>query len=369
MVETITPMVHGGSRTRWAGAVAVHTLAATIVAGVFGGALGGIGRLLGAPWAGAGWPLVGLVALAGISHELFATPFPVPQLRRQVPNWWRTFFGPYPAAALYGGALGVGFLTFITHATLVVVCVAAIASGRPVVGAAMLAPFGFARGIGALVAASAGGDVVERLARIGSGSLLPVANAVAVALVCVATIASRPGFAMRDAAGLAAAVLASTFAWSATWKLLRPAAWRRVLSSHRLDRVGPAAAVGVPLAELAVPSAFVVGRPAAAAAVASAILLAGAAAVVRAGIRFGPHVACGCFGQKARDYRVSLARNALLVGISIASMRAPTRVGVAISIPGASDVAPLALVLVGAGTLAWSVVAVGRALRRSEVGS
>ena len=36
-----------------------------------------------------------------------------------------------PAAFLYGVGLGVGFLTYLTHGTLVVVAVAAVASGRP----------------------------------------------------------------------------------------------------------------------------------------------------------------------------------------------------------------------------------------------
>jgi len=53
MVETITPVVHGG-RARWMGALLLHALGATAAAAVFGAALGGIGRMLGAPWGRAG---------------------------------------------------------------------------------------------------------------------------------------------------------------------------------------------------------------------------------------------------------------------------------------------------------------------------
>ena len=56
---------------------------------------------------------------------------PVPQLRRQVPDWWRTFFGRPFAAVLYGAGLGIGFLTYLSDGTLVVVAFAALASGTP----------------------------------------------------------------------------------------------------------------------------------------------------------------------------------------------------------------------------------------------
>jgi hypothetical protein len=363
MVETITPMVHGGSRARGAGAVAFHTVAATVVAGAFGGALGAVGRVAGAPWGGAWWPVLTLVAAAAASHELVATPFPIPQLRRQVPNWWRTFFGPYVAAALYGGALGVGFLTFVTRATLVVVASAAVASGEPLLGGFVMVPFGFARGIGAVAAGAADPQIVGRLARVGSARWVAVVNAVAVAFVAVAAVGSRPAFGVGDAAHLAAGLLAAVFAWSAAWKLVRPSAWRRVVASHRLGAVGDAAAIGAPAVEVAVPVLYLVGRPDLAAAGAASILLAGTAAVILARIRSGPRLACGCFGDDARDFRVPLARNAVLAAVAVLAWTAPATAAGAPTLPGRSDALPIAFVVVGGFVAVWTIGSVRRALR------
>ena len=61
MVETISPVVHGG-RARWLGTLALHTLGATVTAALFGATLGWIGQALGAPW-----QRPGLLALAAVS--------------------------------------------------------------------------------------------------------------------------------------------------------------------------------------------------------------------------------------------------------------------------------------------------------------
>src|SRR5947208_895396 len=135
MAQTITPVVHGGRRGRWLGSVILHTAGTTASAAVFGAALGGIGRVLGAPWGAAGLAAVAAVAAAYAARELLRIPIPLPNLRRQVPDWWRTFFSPPAAAALYGLGLGVGFFTYLTFGTLVAVAAAAIASGRIAAGA------------------------------------------------------------------------------------------------------------------------------------------------------------------------------------------------------------------------------------------
>src|SRR5215211_2537396 len=196
MVETITPVVHGGSRSRWAVSLAVHVMGATAAAAVFGSLLAGAGGLLGAPWGVAGVVLVAVVAAAYVARELGA-PVPVPQLRRQVPDWWRTFFPPHLAAFLYGIGLGPGVLTYLGHGTMVAVSVAAVASGRPLVGAAVLAPFGLARGLGPVLAfdvrsPSDGATLVERLDRSASRARWRVANGVALSAVLVAALLETP---------------------------------------------------------------------------------------------------------------------------------------------------------------------------------
>src|SRR4249920_3846286 len=140
MVETITPVVHGGSRSRWGVSLALHAIGAGVAAAIVGSLLAGAG----APWGVPGAVLVAAAAALYLARELGA-PVPVPQLRRQVPDWWRTFFPPHVAAFLYGLGLGPGFLTYMGHGTVVVLSVAAFSSGRPLLGAAVLAPFGLAR--------------------------------------------------------------------------------------------------------------------------------------------------------------------------------------------------------------------------------
>src|SRR5512134_2076601 len=134
MVETITPVVHGGRRSRWARFLVLHVAGAMAAAAAFGAILGGAGALLGAPWGAAGLGLVAALAALYLAREVFGLRVPVPQLRRQVPDWWRTYFPFGPASFLYGIGLGVGFLTYLSHGTLVVISAAAVASGRPSAG-------------------------------------------------------------------------------------------------------------------------------------------------------------------------------------------------------------------------------------------
>src|SRR6266540_4848485 len=231
MVETITPVVHGGRAGRWAGSVVLHVTGAVASAAAFGATLGAAGSLLGAPWRGGGALLIALVAVLYLVGEATVVPVPVPQLRRQVPQWWRTFFSVPVAAFLYGAGLGVGFLTYLAHGTLVVVAVAAAASGTPLMGAALVAPFGLARGLSVLVAARVrraeeGSALVARLARRASSPGWRAAH-VAVLLAVGAAAAAMLPTSGGPAAPLAAAVLGAAFAWSAGTKIARPVSWRR----------------------------------------------------------------------------------------------------------------------------------------------
>ena len=101
MVETITPVVYEG-RTRWTVALGLHVLGATTTAALFGGGRGCAGGLLEAPWGRAGWLALAAVATLYAVGELPRVSTAVPQLRRQVPDWWRGFFSWPVAAALYG---------------------------------------------------------------------------------------------------------------------------------------------------------------------------------------------------------------------------------------------------------------------------
>src|SRR5919108_2719088 len=181
MVETITPVVHGGRRSRWGVAVALHLLGAGLSAAALGAVLGGLGWVLGAPWGSVGsWAVAAVAALYAL-RELFGLPVPLPDRREQVPEWWRRFFGPSATAFLYGLGLGVGFLTYLRHGTLVAVALVVLASGDPVLGASILAAFGVARGLTVLFAAPGTtaegvGGVMGRLDALAGSSIPRLAN-------------------------------------------------------------------------------------------------------------------------------------------------------------------------------------------------
>jgi hypothetical protein len=199
MAETIVPVVHG-KRSRYRIALALHVIAAGLAAALFGTVAGTIGMLLGAPWDAVGaagavgaWSylLVGALAVIYALREAFGIPIPLFDRRRQVPDWWRTFYGPMTTAVLYGAGLGIGFLTYLRHGTFVVVTAAALAFGDPLLGAALCAPFGLARGLTALVSrqAASGEDtaaIVTRLEEVASGNSPRIANGLALAGLALA---------------------------------------------------------------------------------------------------------------------------------------------------------------------------------------
>ena len=357
MVETISPVVYG-TRTRWAGALALHAAGATATAGVFGAAAAAVAALLGAPWGRAGGAVVAAVAVLYLVRELTGLRVPVPQLRRQVPDWWRTYFGRPLAAFLYGAGLGVGFFTFLGHGTLVVVTLGAASTGRPLLGALMMAPFGLARGLAPLVAARSeepedGRRLVDRLSST-SGRLRSGLNGLALAGVAVVAAVA----AWRDHGGwaaTAAAAIAVSFAWSSISKITGRAEWRRVVSTHALPRALERVAVwATPAVESLVPILALLGLPRAAGAVALAFLAVFSLALVRLALRDGTRVSCGCFGRGSVDVRLALARNlAMAVPAALAWSSAASRP--LLRLPLAGDSMPVLLV---AGTLvlaAWTV--------------
>src|SRR5688572_26143102 len=94
MVETISPVVYGGRTGKFWRIWAIHTLAATLAAATFGFLFGGIGALLGAPWGSAGIAVVVVAGLLYATRDLLGVRLPLPDLKNQVPEWWRTYFSP-----------------------------------------------------------------------------------------------------------------------------------------------------------------------------------------------------------------------------------------------------------------------------------
>jgi hypothetical protein len=358
MVETITPVVHGG-RARWIRAVALHVLGAAVTAALFGAALGATGSLLGAPWGPAGAIAVAVVALAYAVDEVPGVWLPVPQLKRQVPDWWRTFFGPSVASFLYGAGLGVGFLTFLAHGTLVAVGAAAIAIGDPVRGALILGAFGVARGVAILVSGSItsveeGAALLDRLVarsdvlrRLGNGLALAALAAVSLWVA----VRSPGGWGTDGWALFSGALVAGAFAWSGVAKIASPRRWRRALEGRALPpRVAHVASRAVPMVELVVPMLALLGLRRASAAVALVLLAVFSADIVRVRLMVGAEAPCGCFGgRRTVPAWRQLARNAtlaILAGFTIAAapdapaLRWP-------GAPGSDDLVPAVLATVG----------------------
>jgi hypothetical protein len=356
MVETITPVVHGGRRSRWAVVLGLHVAGAAAAAGAFGAVLGALGSALGAPWGAAGLVAIAAVGALYLAREAFGLPIPVPQLRRQVPDWWRTFFPFAPAAFLYGMGLGVGFFTFLAHGTFVVVSAAALATGRPALGATLMAPFGLARGLSAVVAMRSrsteeGADLVGRLADAASRPVWRVAHVVALGMIVVVGVWSAVSSESAGRIGpVAAAVLAIAFGAAAAAKVVGRRRWSRALASYRLGPLEGAALVGVPVAELALAALPFVGLVSTAGLASLVVLSVFSAAIVVGRIRVGRRLDCGCFGaSRPRDYRLLLARNGALAVVAVVAWREgrDAWIGGTLGAPSGSDLLPVTLVAIG----------------------
>ncbi len=190
MVETISPMVHGGRNASYYRAVALHTLGASLSAAALGTALGVFGSTLGAPWGDGGlWVVAGIAALYAL-RELAGVNIPLLDLDRQVPMWWRSFFSNDIAALLYGLGLGVGFVTYLSFGTLIAVAATALVSGSPGIGVLCLLPFGIARGLSVLaVGKGEPSDLLERLEDPAIRARAKLVNGLALVTAAVAVAA------------------------------------------------------------------------------------------------------------------------------------------------------------------------------------
>jgi hypothetical protein len=374
MVETITPVVHGGRSRRWTIALALHVLGAGLAAAAFGAVLGSAGMALGAPWGAAGFVAIGALGVLYLTREAFGVRVPVPQLRRQVPDWWRTFFGFETAALLYGMGLGIGFLTFLRYGTFVVVSSAAIATGRPLLGALIVAPFGVARGLSATVASTSrtqedGTALVGRLSSSASWVGWRVAHAGALlAVIGAAAVAIRRGGQLGDLGGVAATTLAIAFGWAAVTKVVRARRWRRSLQSYGFGgRFERTVVVGVPLVELGIGVLPFLGLPSTAGVVCVGVVGVLYVGIVAARVRNGPRLDCGCFGAaRVRDYRLLLARNGALAIVALVAWRrgTDTWIGAVVVAPSGDELVPAALVALGIVLATLVVVATVRTVRR-----
>lgn len=167
---------------------------------------------------------------------------------------------------------------------------------------------------------------------------------------------------------LASLVLVVVFAWSAGAKVLRWSEWGSLLARYRLGRVSIALRWVVPIAEAA--TAFVlatgIAKPGAAAAL--ALLAVFSAAVLRLRSIEGDRLPCGCFGRtERRDYRVTLARNAVLALLAAAVLLSgEVSLYDDVSMPSRDEAIPVALIVSGIVAALWLGVSVRRSFRRGS---
>jgi hypothetical protein len=166
------------------------------------------------------------------------------------------------------------------------------------------------------------------------------------------------------ATALASYALALTFAWASATKLLRFSRWRRSLEGYGLrGTAADVVAAAVPPIELALAVLLVVGFRPVGAALSLALLATFSAAILRAARTRGSRLPCGCFGgDEARDYRLMLLRNAAL-GLLAAVILLGDRYGALRPLDGTIDPVPLALSVVGAAAICWTIWQVVSSLR------
>jgi hypothetical protein len=190
MIETITPDVCGSRRRRRI-ALALFGLGAVAAAAALGAALGAFGALVGAR---AAVLVVAVLAALAAARELGLLRLPVPQLRSQVPDWWR--FGlPLPLWSLgYGAGLGAGVFTYQPFATFWIACTAAVVLAAPLPAAVAFSLYGAGRALMVVLPTLRGTEpplAVERLVR--RRPLLARANAAVLVLAAlVLALAATP---------------------------------------------------------------------------------------------------------------------------------------------------------------------------------
>lgn len=172
-------------------------------------------------------------------------------------------------------------------------------------------------------------------------------------------------------ARLAAALVATAFAWAAIAKGLNFSAWSTALGRYGIDdRLRRVGLVAVPAAEIAAAIVTLFVHARAGAALSTALLAVFSLALLRARWVSGDRLPCGCFGKASeRDYRLMLARNAALGGLAAFVLIFGPRDGAltGYAAPDATDVLPVLLVVVGVALAVWTARATLGGWRKREL--
>lgn len=125
-------------RRQWLLSVTLYTLAGTLASAVVGGVLGIVGSLLVSGISDQWRALfVVSVGLLGVSRLLGARWVPLPQWRRQTPEFWRFRMSMPTTATLWGLDLGLVFTTWLTYPGPWFLAAISVAVGSPSFGAVL----------------------------------------------------------------------------------------------------------------------------------------------------------------------------------------------------------------------------------------
>jgi hypothetical protein len=147
MLASITPLGERGRHGRWGITVTAFILGATIAGAALGAVAGELGAvaLPGSFDLAARRAALAVLALGAVALDARADRVPGP--RRQVNEDWLLAFRGWVYGLGYGAQLGVGITTVVSSAALYVAVIAAVATGKPALGALVLGCFGGVRGL------------------------------------------------------------------------------------------------------------------------------------------------------------------------------------------------------------------------------
>lgn len=129
-----------GYRRNWLVSVLAYTVAGVASSVILGSVLGLAGRLV-LPSESWHWGMTaaGAIGVLTALRESGLVRLPVPQLKRQTPEFWRYGIPMVPTAGLWGFDLGLVFTTWLTFAGPWFLAALAVAVREPAFGAALFA--------------------------------------------------------------------------------------------------------------------------------------------------------------------------------------------------------------------------------------
>jgi hypothetical protein len=152
MLASITPLGERGRQGTWGITVTAFLIGSGVTGALVGALAGAVGTVLVPASVGVQPRLaaLALAALAALALDGFGV---VPGPARQVNERWLDEYRGWVYGLGYGAQLGAGVLTVVTSAATYVALLAALISGGPERGAAIVGLYGAIRGLTPLAAA------------------------------------------------------------------------------------------------------------------------------------------------------------------------------------------------------------------------